>query len=142
LKNSGCFLREIRIKGIREIRGDLLLDRTFFDAGDFDAALFDGDPLRPYNVGPDALLLNFKSIGFRFIPNEAAGAVAVLVDPPINGDPVIAPKPVEWRVRRLEKQAASRLRRPRRRLFRRLSRILRRSYLECASLPDDAEPVF
>ena len=26
---------------------------------------FDGEPLKPYNVGPDALLVNFKSVRFR-----------------------------------------------------------------------------
>ena len=92
LEKFWLFLREIRLKGIREIRGNLLLDRTFFEASEFDAALFDDDPSRLYNVGPDALLLNFKSIGFRFIPNEASGAVAVLVDPPIDGYPVTVPR--------------------------------------------------
>jgi D-alanyl-D-alanine carboxypeptidase/D-alanyl-D-alanine-endopeptidase (penicillin-binding protein 4) len=91
LEKFWLFLREIRTKGIREIRGNLLLDRSLFEAGEFDAALFDGDPLRLYNVGPDALLLNFKAIAFHFIPNEATKTVAVLVDPPIDGYPVIAP---------------------------------------------------
>lgn len=92
LEKFWMFLREIRSRGIREIRGDLLLDRTMFEAGAHDAAMFDGDPLKVHNVGPDALLLNFKSIGFRFVPNEASGAVNVAVDPPIDGYPVIAPK--------------------------------------------------
>lgn len=91
LEKFWLFLRELRIRGLREIRGNLLLDRTMFEATDFDAALFDGDPLRLYNVGPDALLLNFKSIGFRFLPNAENGTVNVLVDPPIDGYPVQAP---------------------------------------------------
>ena len=34
-----------------------------------DAAPFDSEPLRPYNVGPDALLVNFKAVRFAFAPN-------------------------------------------------------------------------
>jgi D-alanyl-D-alanine carboxypeptidase/D-alanyl-D-alanine-endopeptidase (penicillin-binding protein 4) len=92
LERLWLFLRDLRIKGIREIRGNLLLDRTRFEGGAFDAALFDGDPLRLYNVGPDALLLNYKSISFRFVPNEMNGTVSVLVDPPIEGYPVTLPR--------------------------------------------------
>ncbi len=91
LEKFWLFLRELRIKGLREIRGNLLLDRSMFEADAYDAALFDGDPLRLYNVGPDALLLNFKSIGFRFLPSTENGTVNVLVDPPIDGYPVQVP---------------------------------------------------
>jgi D-alanyl-D-alanine carboxypeptidase/D-alanyl-D-alanine-endopeptidase (penicillin-binding protein 4) len=55
-------LRQLRAKGLREIRGDLVLDRSHFTAVAHDPARFDNEPLRPYNVGPDALLLNFKSV--------------------------------------------------------------------------------
>ena len=44
-----------------------------------DPAAFDGLPLRPYNVGPDALLFNFKSVGFRFAPLPD-GTVRVITD--------------------------------------------------------------
>ena len=52
-------LRELRARGLREIRGNLTLDRTAFAATDHDPAAFDAKPLRPYNVGADALLFNF-----------------------------------------------------------------------------------
>ena len=48
-----------------EINGDLVIDRSRFAKAVHDPAAFDGLPLRPYNVGPDALLFNFKSVGFR-----------------------------------------------------------------------------
>ncbi|HEY8607380.1 MAG TPA: D-alanyl-D-alanine carboxypeptidase/D-alanyl-D-alanine-endopeptidase [Noviherbaspirillum sp.] len=86
------FLRRIRERGIREIQGDLVLDRTAFEEVAFDAALFDGDPLKPYNVGPDALLLNYKALNFRFVPDPAAGTVNVVVDPPLAGYPAVAPR--------------------------------------------------
>jgi D-alanyl-D-alanine carboxypeptidase/D-alanyl-D-alanine-endopeptidase (penicillin-binding protein 4) len=91
LERLWLLLRELRIKGIREIRGNLLLDRSLFENSAFDAASFDGDPLRLYNVGPDALLLNFKSTSFRFVPDAANRIVNVFVDPPIDGFPVNGP---------------------------------------------------
>ena len=72
-------LRALRGKGLREIRGDLILDRTFFEAAAGDAARFDGDPFRPYNVLPDALLVNYKSLRFLFYPEN--GAVRIHVEP-------------------------------------------------------------
>ena len=72
-------LRELRGKGLREIRGDLVLDRGYFDAVAGDAGRFDGDPFRPYNVLPDALLVNYKSLRFVFYPEN--GAVRIRVEP-------------------------------------------------------------
>ena len=40
--------------GIREIRGDVVLDKTFFEPLRHDPAEFDGEEGRAYNVGPDA----------------------------------------------------------------------------------------
>src|SRR5262245_14311298 len=57
VENFWLFLRAMRARGLREVRGDLVLDRSFFDVGDHDPAKFDGEGLRPYNVGADALLV-------------------------------------------------------------------------------------
>jgi D-alanyl-D-alanine carboxypeptidase/D-alanyl-D-alanine-endopeptidase (penicillin-binding protein 4) len=92
LENFWLFLRQIRARGIRDIRGNVLLDRSLFQLNDYDAAKFDGDPLKPYNAGPDALLVNFKALSFRFIPNAVPSTVSVMVDPPVTGFPIIAPK--------------------------------------------------
>ena len=54
-------LAQLRSRGVREIRGNVVLDRSFFAPVAHDAALFDNEPRRAYNVGPDALLLNFKA---------------------------------------------------------------------------------
>ncbi|HVL75647.1 MAG TPA: D-alanyl-D-alanine carboxypeptidase/D-alanyl-D-alanine-endopeptidase [Noviherbaspirillum sp.] len=102
LENFWLFLRRIRAAGVREIRGDLILERGVFAAYPHDPAAFDGDPLRPYNVGPDALLLNFKSLALRFIPDGTA--TRVLLEPPLAGFPVQAPHLLEgecgdWRAR-------------------------------------------
>jgi serine-type D-Ala-D-Ala carboxypeptidase/endopeptidase (penicillin-binding protein 4) len=92
IENLWLFLRRIRARGIREIQGNLLLDRSLFEELPYDAAAFDGDPLKPYNVGPDALLLNFKSLSLRFTPDEATRSVKVAIDPPPAAFPVTAPR--------------------------------------------------
>ncbi|HVK94537.1 MAG TPA: D-alanyl-D-alanine carboxypeptidase/D-alanyl-D-alanine-endopeptidase [Noviherbaspirillum sp.] len=91
LENFWLFLRQIRARGIREIRGNVILDRSVFEDTPYDPALFDGEPMKPYNVGPDALLLNFKTLTFRFMPDTARATVAVTVDPPLAAYPVDAP---------------------------------------------------
>ena len=76
-------LRDLRARGLKEIRGDLVLDRSLFVTGEHDPSRFDGDALRPYNVGPDPLLLNFKSIRFQFSPDPELGSVRVTAEPRI-----------------------------------------------------------
>ncbi|TAN75868.1 MAG: D-alanyl-D-alanine carboxypeptidase/D-alanyl-D-alanine-endopeptidase, partial [Gallionella sp.] len=68
LEQFWLWLRELRQRGLREIRGDVILDRSFFEAINHDPAEFDNDPTRAYNVGPDALLLNFNALRLRLIP--------------------------------------------------------------------------
>jgi len=65
-------IAQLRSTGLSTIRGDLIVDRSYFAPVPYDPAAFDGEPLRPYNVGPDALLVNFKSVRFTFAPNGAA----------------------------------------------------------------------
>jgi len=74
-------LRALRGKGLREIRGDLVLDRSFFEPGDGRPGDFDGEALRPYNVLPDALLVHYKSIRFAFVPELERDRVRVYVQP-------------------------------------------------------------
>ncbi len=74
-------LRQLRARGLREIQGDLLLDRSHFEAVSHDPARFDQEPLRPYNVGPDALLLNHKSIRLGFVPDAEKKSVAIHAEP-------------------------------------------------------------
>lgn len=72
-------LRELRARGVREIRGDLVIDRSAFVPADHDPGAFDGKLLRPYNVGPDALLFNFATLHLTLVPE--ATTVRVLADP-------------------------------------------------------------
>lgn len=61
------WLSELRARGLREIRGDLVFDRSYFELPANDPAQFDNDPVRAYNVGPDALLLNFNTLRLRYM---------------------------------------------------------------------------
>ena len=74
-------LKAVRARGVREIRGNILLDRSGFDANGYDASKFDGDPLRAYNAGPDALLINFKALALTFAPDDSAAGVTVSAEP-------------------------------------------------------------
>ncbi len=75
-------LLEARERGLRDLEGDLVLDGSYFARSEpFDSGRFDDKPLRPYNVGPDALLLNFKSVNFQFVPLAQSGAVRVIAEP-------------------------------------------------------------
>ena len=77
-------LRNIRHEGIREISGDLSLDDGWFEIGDYDPAAFDRQPLRAYNVAPNALMMNFKVIRYLFEPDLAGGSVDVTMDPELD----------------------------------------------------------
>jgi D-alanyl-D-alanine carboxypeptidase/D-alanyl-D-alanine-endopeptidase (penicillin-binding protein 4) len=75
-------LRELRGRGVKEIRGDLVLDKGAFAVVDHDPAAFDGKSLRPYNVGPDALLFNFATLHLTLVPPDTpGGSVRVLAEP-------------------------------------------------------------
>jgi D-alanyl-D-alanine carboxypeptidase/D-alanyl-D-alanine-endopeptidase (penicillin-binding protein 4) len=74
-------LRNLRGRGLREIRGDVILDRSHFAA--VPDVPFDSEIYRPYNVAPDALLVNFKSLRFTFLPDD--GKVRLFVEPALPG---------------------------------------------------------
>jgi serine-type D-Ala-D-Ala carboxypeptidase/endopeptidase (penicillin-binding protein 4) len=81
LENFWLLLRELKLRGVHEIRGDLVLDPGYFKAANDDPAYFDNEPYRPYNVAPYALLLNYKSIRLQFIPDFEKKNVVVTADP-------------------------------------------------------------
>jgi D-alanyl-D-alanine carboxypeptidase/D-alanyl-D-alanine-endopeptidase (penicillin-binding protein 4) len=77
-------LRQIRQQGIRRITGDLLIDDSHFDVPYHDPGKFDREPLRAYNVAPNALLMNFKVVHYHFEPEPASGTVTIRIDPPLR----------------------------------------------------------
>ena len=86
-----AFMAMLRAHGLNAIDGDLVLDRSFFAPIAHDPAAFDGEPLKPYNVGPDALLVNFKSIRFGFAPNPAG--TTDVIEIPTLANVVLGPSP-------------------------------------------------
>ncbi len=85
------FMASLRAHGLEVVEGNLVLDRSFFAPIPHDPAAFDGEPLKPYNVGPDALLVNFKSVRFAFAPNAAGDATELVVTPSLAAIHVVAP---------------------------------------------------
>jgi D-alanyl-D-alanine carboxypeptidase/D-alanyl-D-alanine-endopeptidase (penicillin-binding protein 4) len=81
LESFWMLLRALRGRGLRDIRGDLVLDRSYF--GPVADGRIDDDAFRPYNVAPDALLVNFKSLRFSFLPSDTG--VRVFAEPALPG---------------------------------------------------------
>lgn len=80
VENFWMLIRQIRAKGIRTIQGNLILDSSWMEPQNFDAAAFDGDPTRPYNVGPDALMVNYNALNLQLHP-EANGLRVTTLTP-------------------------------------------------------------
>jgi D-alanyl-D-alanine carboxypeptidase/D-alanyl-D-alanine-endopeptidase (penicillin-binding protein 4) len=76
-------LHRVRALGVHTIHGDIVLDRTAFALPPHDPAAFDGQPLRPYNVSPEALLVNYKAVTLTFVPQ--AGQARVVAEPTLAG---------------------------------------------------------
>ncbi len=85
IEDLWLLVQRIRGSGVREIRGDLVLDRSAHEPIAHDPAAFDGEALRPYNAGPDALLLNYKAVSFHFVPDAGTRQVRVYALPAIAG---------------------------------------------------------
>ena len=79
-----AFMSTLRARGLDAVEGDLVLDRTFFAPVAHDPAAFDREPFKPYNVGPDALLVNFKSVRFGFAPPPAGDAPIITIEPALS----------------------------------------------------------
>lgn len=87
LERVWLLLRRLQQEGVREIRGDLVLDHGFFAVPGRHPGEFDNEPLRPQNVQPDALLINQKVVEYRFLPEPGASHARVVADPALAGMP-------------------------------------------------------
>ena len=83
IEHLSGLLRQLRVRGIQHISGDVVLDRTVFNVPSIDPGAFDDKPMRPYNVGPDGLLINFRALRFTLQPDN--GKPRVLMETPSEG---------------------------------------------------------
>ena len=103
LERVWLLVRRLQQAGVREIHGDIVLDRSAFTPGELNPADFDGEPLRPYNAGADALLLNYRAVVLTIVPDIARGTATIAVDPPLAGVradtvvPLVAGACEDWR---------------------------------------------
>ena len=102
LERAQTLLEQVRSAGVQEIRGDIVLDNSVFEVTPRSEP-FDDEPLRPYNVTPDGLLMNFRSVIYTFTPDAASGLAQVRSEPPLAGlqtqanVPLIAGACTDWR---------------------------------------------
>jgi len=79
LERMWLLQRELRARGVRHIRGKLVLDLSDFELPASDPGAFDGEPLALYNAAPGALVANFNATTLRLKP----GGKAVEIEPDV-----------------------------------------------------------
>lgn len=77
-------IRQLRALGLHTIRGDLVIDDTLWDTPR-ESEPFDGDASQPYNVRPNAAMMNFKATRITLEPVDSTSQGAVLLEPPLAG---------------------------------------------------------
>jgi len=87
LERFWLLLRELRARGVQEIRGDILLDQSFYQIEPGDPARFDQLPLRPYNAAPAALMVSQNALALRLAPEE--DQVRAALEPALAGIAII-----------------------------------------------------
>lgn len=75
----------LKAKGVSHITGDMVLDNSVFIGTKHDPSAFDGKGLRPYNVAPDGLLVNFGAMIYKFYPDATSDQAWVAHEPAISG---------------------------------------------------------
>lgn len=75
----------LRASGIKEIKGNLIADRSYFNTPEVNPFSFDGEGNRPYNLGPDALMVNSRSFFIKIRPDKEKGVANLFPEPRIEG---------------------------------------------------------
>lgn len=78
------FVHNLRLKGIREITGDVIVDNSFFDLPPIDPGAFDNRPDRVYNAPPSALMFNFQATRLLLKPDADQKKVEVTTVPQLH----------------------------------------------------------
>lgn len=72
-------LQQLQQQGVRQIKGNLVLDLTMYAPEVGQRPVLDDEPWRAYNANPSALLLNGRNTSFRFAAVNMAGKPAVQI---------------------------------------------------------------
>jgi D-alanyl-D-alanine carboxypeptidase/D-alanyl-D-alanine-endopeptidase (penicillin-binding protein 4) len=83
LERMWLLQRGLRARGVRTVRGGLVLDARRFELPEVDPGAFDGEPFAPYNAPAGALVANFNAIALRLKPGDAE--VAIVPDVALPG---------------------------------------------------------
>ena len=75
--------KTLQTLGVQRITGDIVLDNSVFELPPKNSADFDGEPMRPYNSSPDGLLVNFKALILKFVPDPQTQTIRVVTEPPM-----------------------------------------------------------
>lgn len=69
-KDLEKIVSQIRQEGIRKIRGDIVIDRSYFEVSNKDSSGFDENIYSAYNAMPDAMMFNERVVTVCVIPKE------------------------------------------------------------------------
>ncbi len=69
-KNLDKIVSYIRAEGIQKIRGNIVIDRSYFKVGTKNSSGFDQYPYSPYNAMPDAMMFNERVSTICVTPNK------------------------------------------------------------------------
>ena len=64
------FLVSLQQAGIKQIKGDLIIDKSFFAKSVGNRNTFDNETWRAYNAEPSAILVNGRNTSFKFVATE------------------------------------------------------------------------
>lgn len=65
-------LVSLRQQGLKEIKGDLIIDKSYFSTSVENHKVFDNEKWRSYNALPSAFLVNGRHTSFKFTVNDEA----------------------------------------------------------------------
>ena len=77
-------LEDIKAQGINNIQGNIYVDRSRFSTPYHNPKTFDEAPTRPYNAGPDALLINENKFSLTFTPHPSDQSVLIASTPSLG----------------------------------------------------------
>ena len=76
-------LRELRERGISVIKGDLIIDGSYFIPTQEQRGDFDGRPQRAYNALPHPLSLNYQATQVHLVPDQGSTSIHAFTTPPL-----------------------------------------------------------